>query len=311
MRSLFFRSAGVSGPPMAPAPRPAAATAVAATTSRHRDSTVSAGRRFLAACSIASVAWPVHAIPLPAPIVDATAQFNAFDPGQRIQTFGLLDHTFQPIGRLQFFSTGTPAPALRAAADVGPIDNMTGFGTVSGFLRYSFEIAGPDCTGVEGCIAVDIAAAGHAAGLAGEGGGFEAISRWSLRNTSEIMLLGDSVSAFFDGGLGSSGSDEDAFTSNHSIMLHTNREYRVVMEVLARAGTGIFGTGGFGSAEAFVDPIFRFGSGVDPALFAFRFSDGIGNTPAGVDVPEPGALALSMLAGAALLAASSRRRRRS
>lgn len=250
----------------------------------------------LALSSIISAAWPALAIPLPAPIVDATAHFNLNDPGQRIQTFGLLDHTIDPGSSLQFFSAGTQV--LRASADVGPlVIPAIRFGTVSGFLRFSFEIVGPDCAGADACVPVDVTASGHVAGVAGNGGVFVATSRWSLRNTSEITLVGDSISVFFDG-VGGGGSDDDAFDADHPIMLHTNREYRVVMEAIAQGGTGINGVG-FGRALAFVDPIFRFGAGIDPARFGFRFSDGITNAlpqPA----PEPGALALASLALAAL-----------
>lgn len=252
----------------------------------------------------ALVAPQAAAIPLPASVVDGTAQFSSFDPGVRIQTFGLLDHQFSGLGTLQFFSSGEPA--LRASADIGPAVDRLGSGTSSGFVRYSFEIVGPDCAGSEGCVPVDITAAGQVAGAAGGGGGFESIARWSLRNTSEITLLGDSVSVFT--GVGGGATDDDAFVADHNILLHTNREYRVVMEVLARASTGVIGVGGFGSATAFVDPVFSFAAGVDPALYSFRFSEGISNTLPPSPVSEPGTAALLALGGLVLL--GSRRVRR-
>lgn len=240
-------------------------------------------RRMLAASVAAvSLTLPAAAVPLPPPVVSGTAQFNREASGQTIGTFGLLDHSVSPFGTLQFFSAGMSAPSLRAAADIGPIVNFaTTSGTSSGFLRYSFEIVGPDRS-----VPIFAAASGHVAGVAGDGGGFEAIARWSLRNTSEIRLLEDSVSVFFNG-VGAGATNNDSYVRNHATTLQANQEYRVVMEVLVRASTGINAVG-FGNAGAFVDPVFSFGAGVGPE-YSFVFSEGIGNTP---PIPEPHLYAL-------------------
>lgn len=254
----------------------------------------------VAGAAAMSLALPAAAIPLPAPAVAGTASFNRDPLPRTISTFGLLDHTVSPFGALQFFSAGVPIPVLRAAADVGPVVNLaTVFGNASGFLRYSFEIVGPDDS-----VPVVVAASGRVAGVAADGGGYEAVARWSLRDTTETILLGDSIDIVFDGA-GGDDSEDEVFAANHSIMLQTNREYRVVMEVIARAGTGINAIG-LGEADAFVDPAFSFGAGVDPSAYTFRFSEGIGNSPPAATVSEPGGLALAMLGAAAALATRRR-----
>lgn len=243
---------------------------------------------------------PAAATPLPAPIVHGDAFFNVGSPPQAIDTFGTLIHSAPTHGTLVFSSTGTPSPALTATASLDPVG--TGSGTVSGFLRYTFEILGDDCLGAEGCVPVFAFAAGRVAGYADPGpfNGFESIARWSLRNTSEIILVGDSLHISGAGGE----SDVQGFAETHSLMLRTNTEYRVVMEVLARAGG--LEAGALSVAEAFVDPLFSFGAGVDPGRYAFHFADGIGNSPPVAGVPAPGGLALVMVG---LLAMAVRRSR--
>lgn len=241
------------------------------------------------------VALPATAIPLPAPFAFGEAFFNFEVTRTTLTGFGGFDHSVPGIGTLQYQSTGTPLPALQATADVQPI-GATAFGTVSGVLRYSFEIVGAD-----GLVPVRIDANGHVRGLAETGAVFEATSRWSLRDTSENELIADSVSVFFDGVAGG-GADDDAFAEQHFVMLQTNREYRVVMAAIAKAGTQT--PGALGEAAAFIDPFFSFGAGIDPALYSFHFSDGIGNQPPAGAVPAPGS---ALLASAALLLAGGAR----
>lgn len=252
------------------------------------------------AVALGMAAGVAAAVPLPAPIVHGEAFFNTDITGKTIDAFGTLSHTLPTHGTLQFASSGTPSPALRAAADLEPVG--TGSGTVSGFLRYTFEILGDDCVGIEGCVPVHVFAAGHVAGFAEPGffTGFESIARWSLRNASEITLVGDSLHISGTGGE----SDEDGFAGTHSLILRTNTEYRVVMEVLARAGG--LEVGAHSVAKAFIDPLFSFGAGVDTTRFAFHFADGIGNTAPPGGVPAPGVPALVVLGLLALAAQRAR-----
>lgn len=241
---------------------------------------------------------PATAMPLPAPIAHGEAMFNVETTAQTVDGFGALGHTLPTHGTLTFSSAGTPSPALTATADLNPVG--TGSGVASGFLRYTFEILGPDCAGIDGCVAVDVFAAGRVAGSAEPGffTGFESIARWSLRNTSEFILVGDSLHISGSGG----DSDSQGFAETHSLMLRTNTEYRVVMEVLVRAGG--LEPGALSEAEAFVDPLFSFGAGVDATRYAFHFADGIGNSAPPAGVPTPGTSALALLG---LLALAARR----
>jgi hypothetical protein len=61
------------------------------------------------------------------------------------------------------------------------------------------------------------------------------------------------------------------------------------------------------AADAFVDPFFYFDAGVDTALYAFRFSEGVGNArPSSVPLPAPiGVFCTAIL----MLAVRSTRRR--
>lgn len=261
---------------------------------------VTSARRLLARAAIPALAVlsPAVAMALPTPIVHGDAFFNLETTAHTIDTFGPLEHTLPTHGTLRFTSSGTPSPTLTATADLDPVG--TGSGTVSGFLRYTFEILGADCAGTDGCVPVDVFAAGSVAGSAEPGffTGFESIARWSLRNTSEFILVGDDLHISGSGGE----SDSQGFSGTRSMMLRTNTEYRVVMEVLARAGG--LEPGAHSMAEAFVDPLFSFGAGVDRSLYAFHFADGIGNGPPVGGVPAPGGLALVALG---LLALAARR----
>lgn len=248
--------------------------------------------RALCVAAVAGAGLPAFAIPLPLPFVLGEMFFNTETLRTSLAGFGSLEHALASHGTLSVQSSGAPLPTLTATADLNPVG--TGYGRTDGLIRYSFEIAGP--AGMMVPVFVD--ASGHVAGVADAGGGFFAAeARWSLRNTSEITLVGDTVSVSTSDG----GTDTRDFAESHLVMLQTNTEYRVVMEAIAQAGTVDVGL--HAEAEAFIDPLFRFADGVDLSLFGFHFADGIGNERpdeggggGGGTVPEPGALANAALA---------------
>lgn len=255
------------------------------------------------AAGIACAALPAGAIPLPLPFVLGEMNFNLETTRTSLAGFGSLDHVLATHGTLGFSAAGGPLPAMTVTADLNPVG--TGSGRADGLVRYSFEIVSATDT----LVPVVANAAGHVAGIAEAGAAFAAFSRWSLRNTSEITLVGDTLETSSSIG----GTDSRDFAESHLVMLQTNTEYRVVMEVMATGGT--LTTGARSEAEAFIDPWFVFGAGVDTSLFSFHFADGIGNTPPEPppppptsEVPEPSGPATVLLA-LAMLAITRRTRR--
>ncbi len=243
-------------------------------------------RALLAAAAVGG-ALPAAAIPLPAAFVLGEMSFNLETTRTSLAGFGALDHSLATHGTLGFQASGEPLPAMSVTANLTPAG--TGSGRADGLLRYSFEIVSATDT----LVPVFANATGHVAGLAEAGAAFAAFSRWSLRNTSEITLVGDILEASTSAG----GPGTKDFAESHLVMLQTNTEYRVVMEVMATGGT--VDVGRHAEAEAFIDPWFGFGEGVDTSLFSFHFTEGIGNTPPEVEalpVPEPGTPATVLLA---------------
>jgi MYXO-CTERM domain-containing protein len=224
--------------------------------------------------------------------------FNKGDvTGAHIFDFGVLDHTSTLLnGALHFESSGTPAPSMRATAEIGPvaIDNVNGF--VGGLLGYHVQI-----TGAAGSVPVLIDSSGHAGGVASDGAAFQVKTYWALRDVSGLDLVSDTIETLMFGG-----SFDESFGHTTEVTLMANTDYFVFMSVDARAFAQLPGSHAF--AESFVDPIFRFGAGVDPSLYAFEFSAGIGNERP-VSVPEPPAHSIAAL-GLGLLAAVTRKRRR-
>jgi hypothetical protein len=141
-----------------------------------------------------------------------------------------------------------------------------------------------------------IGAAGVAEGVATSGASFAVESFWQLRDVGNVLIGDDIRSGQIDGN-----SFSQSFAHTVGISLATNHVYQVAL--FADAAAAATAEGSRASAHASVDPFFSFAVGVDPALFSFHLSEGIGNT-ATAAVPEPGT---GVLLAAALLLLGWRR----
>jgi hypothetical protein len=231
-------------------------------------------------CAFALLGLPVaQASDLPPYQAFGDLLFN-FSPPDRISpndfgSFTLADPRFGVISVSGF---GTPLPALTADSNIGPNTSLSIFGRGNMSLFYSFEILGP-----AGVVPILIGAAGVAEGVATSGASFAVESFWQLRDAGTVLIGDDVRSGQIDG----AASFSQGFGHTVGITLATNHVYEIAM--LADAAAAATVQGSRASAHAFVDPFFLFAADVDPSLFEFHFSDGIGNTQA-TAVPEPNTL---------------------
>ena len=236
------------------------------------------------------------ASPPPAALVSGDLFFN-FSPPARLQptdfgTFSLSDPRF---GSLSIASIASPFPSASANAVIGinPLFASI-FGRSVDVLVYSFELVGP-----AGMVPVLIDVAGAASGSATRGASFAVESRWNLFDRGHVSLASDDIRS---GQL--TGDFSQSFNRTVSLALAANQVYSV--ELFADAASAATDVGSNSIASAFVDPIFSFGPGVDPASYVFNFSAGIGNTRPATGVPEPGTLALLVAGLLGLLQIRSR-----
>lgn len=228
---------------------------------------------------------------LPGFEVTGDALFNISPPDRlSLSRFGSIRLVDGRFGAVSFTASGTPSPSLVASAEIGPGTTPAIFGRGSGFLTYFFEILGPS-----GAVPVLIDVAGEAAAFASSGASFAVESRWDLLD-SGASLAGDDIRS---GQL--SGSFNQNFGRTVSLTLATNHVYSVFM--LADAGAAATLLGSHATANAFVDPVFSLGPGVDPRVYSLSFSDGIGNSSA---VPEPNTFVV-LIAGVLFLSLLHRR----
>ena len=223
-----------------------------------------------------------EASPLPPYSVIGDVLFNQNPPGHLFPndfgTFSLVDGAF---GAVSLVAAGQPSPSLRAEALIGPNTVPSIFGRADALLNYACEIVGPS-----GAVPVLVGVAGVASGSSDAGASFAVEARWDLLDGGSSLAGDDIRSGQF------TGSFSQSFGRTVDLMLMANHVYTVFM--LADAGAAATLEGSHAIARAFVDPIFSFGPGVDPLLYSFDFSAGVGNTAPAVPtaVPEPGTLAL-------------------
>ena len=213
------------------------------------------------------------------------APSRPFSPPDRQSSnlFGSISLSDSRFGFVSFTSSGTPSPSLVASANIGPNSTIPSiFGRAAGVLSYVFEILGPT-----GSVPALIDAAGLASAAAGPGASFAVASIWTLFDSTSLsnVLAGDEIRS---GQL--TGSFNQSFNHTVGLTLTTNHIFAVFM--LADAAAAATDVGSHAAADALVDPIFSFGLGVDPSLYSFNFSPGIGNSPAVAGVPGPSTLAI-------------------
>ena len=234
-----------------------------------------------------------RAAPLVPYVLNGTLFFNLIPPVE-FDIFGTYI-VFQPgptpasFSTMEFTALGTPSPFLGTRIDAIP----SHFGRASAVLTYEMEILGPP-----GSVPIQIDVSSIVFGNLDPGDRLGALvlkSNWSL----EDVVLGPVASDAID-----SGVQHEFFSQSFShavpVTMLANHVHRVTMFVDVGVAGGEFGA----NAAAFIDPVFSFAPGVDPA-YSFQFSDGIGNSTIST-VPEPGSL---LLLGAGTIAISLLRRR--
>jgi hypothetical protein len=219
---------------------------------------------------------------LPNPFVLGTVLFNRGDRIDPVE-FGTYSVGAVGFGGLELTMQGEPQAAIAANGSMSTDANTAfHFGRSGGIVRFQLTIAGP----VPSSVPVLIDVAGSVIGSATAGASFALISEWTLGRVSPsgLMLAGDKVEA-----PSMSGSFEQGFARTVALTLDTGSIYEVFM----RADISVAATDPSTEAQGFAttDPVFRFGAGVDPDLYSFVFSPGIGNAP----VPEPASLLLMAL----------------
>jgi hypothetical protein len=196
---------------------------------------------------------------------------------------------FEGDSRMFFRALGTPTPVLAGQIDAGKFQ----FGRAVATLTYEMEVLGPP-----GPVPILVDVAGAVSGHLDPGDPSAILflqSKWLF----EDVVLGPVFSDALDSGLQHDDVSQ-SFSHRLFVTVTANDIHRVTMSVDLQVAGGSFGANGMG----FIDPVFSFAPGVDPA-YSFQFSDGIGNSSVPA-VPEPDSLVL-LSAGAIVIGLLRRR----
>ncbi len=212
---------------------------------------------------------------LPPPQVLATVLFNL---GGRIDSSALGPSSLSDPrwGEVGTHAEGAPSSSVSSFACMSNSNFSPLYGRGVGQLNFFFSVAGPTPT-----VPVIIDVAGAVTASASAGASLVVTASWELWSSpAQVqMLAGDTI-----GSPQASGSFADSFSHAVSLTLETNQVFFV--RLLANAEAAATNPGSSAAAEALIDPVFRIGPGMDPALYTVELSAGIGNAP------EPPALAL-------------------
>lgn len=223
--------------------------------------------------------------PLPNTQLLGTLLFN-LGPQREVVTFGPTSQTNPAWGTVALDMEGQPHPSVTASAQMANTNFGALYGRAVGLMGYFFAVDGP---GTHAWVDIDVA--GSVTASASAGASFVVTSRWELWNEAgQVNLLAtDEI-----------GTPQMTGSTNQSFSHVVTRELEIghiyFVRMLANAEAAATNPGSSASASAFIDPVFRIGGGLDPSLYTFGFSNGIGNQP----VPEPSAAALLALGVAAL-----------
>ncbi len=249
----------------------------------------------LGALTAATPASAQDALPaLPNPQILGTLLFN-LGPQREVLTFGPASQTNPAWGTVALDMEGEPRTSITASAQMTNSNFGPLYGRAVGLVGFFFAVDGP---GTRATVNIDVT--GSIAASASAGASFVVTSRWELWNEAgQVTLLAtDEI-----GTPQMTGSTNQSFSHVVTRDLDVGHVYYVRM--LANAEAAATNPGSSASAFAFIDPVFTIGGGLDPSLYTFGFSTGIGNQP----VPEPPAVAL--LAAGLILLATRRVQRRS
>jgi PEP-CTERM motif len=260
--------------------------------------------------SVVVAAILLGAVCLNAPAAEASAVplshvtgdvFFNFQPPNRIFLTDLGSASLDDAryGSVAVSALGMPFPSIVASADIGTGQVGVIFGRADAALTYFFEVVGPT-----GSVPVLIDVAGAVTGTATTGASFVLTSRWDLFDLANRSLAGDNIST-----PQLSGTFTQSFGRTVSLSLATNQFYSITLFADAEAAATDLGSRSI--ANALIDPVLSFGAGVDPSLYSFELSDGIGNGAAvPSSVPEPATLTL-ISTGLVSLWTTRRRRKES